>query len=254
MNAAQAKAIAPKLEAIAGGQERAEGGTPLQQLESLLALPTIGRRLVRVRMYGRGSEGSADLILDDGSTLTFPALALFASPAKLNLHLALSIGVAAKLKGPEAQQAAVLLYQAAEREEGFSEDDLARGWGIEYLQAADVLDVDLADQEQRWAAFSRLATLEPWSKARENGGSVAAASIVLRHQDGSRLVRCGWYYGFVRTQDVGLSASKVAARMERVGWRRNGSRGAIKATAPGGLSAPLIWTFYHVPSDWQEAS
>lgn len=254
MNAAQAKALTPKLEAIAGGQERARGDTPLQQLESLLGIQSVGRRLVRVRMFGRGAEGSADLRLDDGSTLTFPSLAIFASAAKVNLHVALSIGAEPKLKGPDAQKAAVLLYQAAEREEGLTEDDLARGWGIEYLQAADVIDVDLRDQAQRWAAFSRLAAIEPWAKARENGSSVAAAGVVLRHTDDTRLVRCGWYYSFVRTQDVGLSASKVAARMERVGWRRNGSRGAVKATAPGGLAPPLIWTFYSVPADWQEAS
>lgn len=224
--------------------------TPLEELGEMLALPTVGRRLVRVAMFGRGSEASADLLLDDGQRITFGSLAIFGSATKVNLHVGLSIGAAPKLKQADAHRAAVLLYQAAEREEGIGDDDLARGWGLEYLQDASLLDVDLTDQHARWAAFSRLAGLDPFSRAREVGGSLASASTVLRHTDGSRLVRAGWFYSYVRGQDVGVSAGQAWQRMERVGWRRPNRKGTVNANAPG-RQGRLGWTFYLVAPEWE---
>jgi len=126
----------------------------------------------------------------------------------------------------------------AEHHAAMTDNDHAISWGIEYLQVADVLDVDLNDQAQRWGAFSRLKGLD--------GGTV------LRHLDGSMLVRIGWFRAWVRIdQDHTIPAQQVQQRMMRVGWRIRGGIGGgrVKATCPG-RTATLVWTFYDVPPDW----
>jgi hypothetical protein len=73
---------------------------------------------------------------------------------------------------------------------------------------------------------------------------------VLRHHDGTRYVRCGWYRENVRAHDGTVSALDLAHRMERVGWLRRGTHGRIKATCPT-RSQTLVWTFYEIPDGWE---
>ena len=140
----------------------------------------------------------------------------------------------------------------AERQQAVSENEIAVDWGASYLQAADVLDVDLNDQGERWAAFERLQNHDPWSRAREDGTSIAACGLVLRHIDGIRLVRCGWFAQYVRTLDAGTSQTALGARMARAGWTRRGGSGRIKATAPG-REDTRGWNFWTVPADWEKS-
>ena len=83
--------------------------------------------------------------------------------------------------------------------------------------------------------------------------NIAAASVVLRHLDGGRLVRAGWFYPWVRAHESTISRQALAPRMARVGWKRPGSSGRIKATAPD-RAATLGWNFWIVPEAWEGRS
>lgn len=235
------------------------GGPPdpfsaAEELAALLDLPAVGLSIRGARIVGRGSGASADLYLSDDTTVTFDSLRDVGTPKSLALQIAACAGASPKLKQPDAIRAVVLLRALADHAEVFTDDELAVEWGVSYLQSADVLDVDLGDQAARWAAFTHLKDVDPESRSRAQGIPLAAASVVLRHAgDGTRLVRCGWFYSHARAQDIGVSASIVAHRMERVGWGRRGAKGRIKATRPG-FAETLAWSFYSVPTDWQSPS
>jgi hypothetical protein len=107
------------------------------------------------------------------------------------------------------------------------------------------------DQQERWDAFSELNRRDPVAAARSEGTSVAQACMVLRHLDGTRFVRAGWFRAHVRQEDVTVSPQEIATRMARVGWRRRGDEGWIKATRPG-FREVLRWRFYLVPADWED--
>jgi hypothetical protein len=126
-------------------------------------------------------------------------------------------------------------------------------WGADYLQAAEILDAEMTDQPDRWRAFSHLATVQPAVRAAAIGCRLSAATVVLRHTDGTRYVRCGWFREAVRAQDASISPQQLAQRMERIGWSRRGGHGRIKASRPSG-PGQLGWNFYVVSAEWEEGS
>lgn len=225
--------------------------TAAEQLAALLDLGTVGLSIRGARVVGRGSRASADLYLSDGSEVTFEALRDVANPTRLAVEIAACTGATPKLKVAAALQAVALLRALAEHEQDFTADEIATDWGTSYLQSSEQIGVDLGDQAQRWEAFSRLEGMNPAGQAREQGSTIATASSVLVHADGTRLVRCGWFKEYVRSQDATVNAQEIAHRMLRVGWQRRGARGAIKATRPG-YRGQLGWTFYTVPAGWEE--
>lgn len=226
--------------------------TAAEELAALLDLPSVGLSIRGARVVGRGARASADLHLSDDTTVTFETLRDVATPARLALEIASCTGAAPKLKAPQAIRAVVLLRAIADHHVVFTADEIAIDWGTSYLQGADTLDADLADQTARWSAFSHLKGIDPEGRSRESGIPLVAANVMLRHVDGTRLVRCGWFYAFARAQDIGASAADVAHRMERVGWARRGGSGRIKATSPG-FRATLGWNFYTVPDGWESS-
>jgi hypothetical protein len=232
-----------------GGPTRAAAA---EELAALLDLPSVGLSIRGARIVGRGSTASADLYLSDDTTLMFEKLRDVGTANKLTLEVAACTGAVPKVKSPEAMRAVVLLRLIADHELVFTADELAIDWGSTYLQSAEHLDVDLRDQAARWAAFTHLKGVDPEARAREQGISLVAANVVLRHVDETRLVRCGWFYAYARGQSIAASASDVAHRMERVGWARRGGNGRIKATSPG-IPATLAWSFYTVPADWESS-
>jgi hypothetical protein len=102
------------------------------------------------------------------------------------------------------------------------------------------------------AAFSELERRDPVASAREERTTVAKASLVLRHHDGTRFVRAGWFRAHVRHEDVTVSPHEIAQRMERVGWERRGQEGKIKAPRPD-LPGAVIFRFYTVAASWEES-
>lgn len=219
-----------------------------EQLAELLRLPDVGLAIRGARIVGRGSKASADLYLSDRTTVTFEALRDFANPRSLAVELAATTGATPNLKAPQAVQALALLRTIAEHYEVITTDDLAVEWGCTYLQAARALDVDMADQADRWRAFSQLAGVT-FGDVRD--ASIAAASLVLADRTGDRYVRCGWFREHARRDDPTAGPAEVAHRMERVGWKRRAKSGRIKATRPGHPGV-LGWTFYVVPPGWED--
>jgi len=194
---------------------------------------------------------SADLYLSDGTEINFESMRDVANATRLTLEIAACTGATPSLKAPQAIRAVALLRALAEHHRAFTADEIAFGWGVDFLQSAPALDVDLNDRGARWGAFSHLATIDPLAHSHERGGSIADASVVLRHTDGARYVRCGWLKDSVRRSDATVTPQELAHRMERVGWQRRGATGHIKASQPVGRKT-LAWTFYVVPVGWED--
>lgn len=220
------------------------------ELGALLGLDAIGVEVHGARVVGRGSRASADLYLSDDTTVTFEALRDIANSTRLTIEIVSCTGAVPKLKAPQAVRALVLIRSMAAHHETLTADEIAIDWGMSYLQSVELVDVNIDDQVERWGAFSMLHEREPRADAYDQRQSVASANVVLRHSDGTRFVRCGWYREVVRSQDPGISPQELAHRMERVGWRRRGATGRIKATRPGQADT-LAWSFYLVPTDWE---
>ncbi len=223
-----------------------------EELAELLGLPDVSLGIVGARIVGRGSRASADLYLSNGEEVTFDSLREFAHPTRLAVEITACTGATPTLKAPMAQKALALLRRISDRRETFTQDQVAIDWGVTYLQSAPVVEVNMRSREDRWRAFSELERHDPYAMAKEQAVSLAHAGRVLRHTDGSRFVRCGWFHSFARTQDVSAGGNAdVAARMERVGWQRRGNRGRIKATREG-FPGQLQWSFFEVPAGWED--
>lgn len=227
--------------------------TPAETLAGLLQLPSVGLSITRAIIHGHGSRASADVFLSDGTIVQFESLRDFANASKLAVEVTATTGATPRLKAPDAQNALALLRALATHEEVMDADDVSRDLGVQFLQSAEVLDLDMNDQAQRWGAFSYLSEIDPGETARCEGRAYARCCTVLRDLSGNRYVRCGWFWGHARDLDRGVSQAELAHRMERVGWGRRGSRGAIKATSPA-RDASLIWTFYLVPKGWSDTA
>lgn len=234
-----------KLEVPQGTDEQRE------QLAVLLDLPAVGIDVKSVTTFGHGSRASVEIELSNGDTMTFDSIREMTQPPVLAAELVACAGVAPKMNRDRAMKIAVIVRQLATRERAFNDNDIAIDWGATFLQVADTIDVDFADQGARWAAFNHLDQVDPFAKSRQEGISLASACIVLRHLDGERYVRSGWFYQHVRTLDTAIGQSSLTLRMLRVGWKRRGSMGRIKATAPA-RAATLGWNFWTVPAGWEE--
>jgi hypothetical protein len=229
-----------------------EAADAAQELSDLLALPSIGVAATGCRIVGTGRDASADLFLSDGRTITFTPLRLAMSATTLMEVIVSTVGAEPALKNPAARHAVALMRKIGQVEETVDADATATGWGRDFLEAADVLDVDMSDQGQRWAALSRLRAMNPPGHARAVGCSVAKGSVVLRDLDGTLYVRTGWFKAHVHADgDHLITPAALATAMQRVGWKRPGTKGQIKATRPD-LPGSLAQTFYVVPRGWDD--
>lgn len=248
-----------EVEALAA---EAQSGQPdvlevAEQLGAILDLESAGWRVAGGRIVGKGGSASGDLYLIDGrgarETIYFERIRDVAKASALRAELAATIGHAPKLSGDQAFAVLALLRKLSEVQLAFDGDEIARAWGIDYLQAAPSIDVDMASQRERWGAFEMLRDVDP--VALRNTGeqpSIAAASPVLRDADGTRYVRTGWFRSHVRAEES-VSATEVANRMKRVGWEHRGQSGRVKATRPD-FDDALVWTFYSVPAGWEQVN
>jgi len=234
--------------------QNGNGADPIsaaEQLEALWDLQSIGRTIRGARWIGKGPASTVDVHLDDGSTITFEKVADIANATRLAMVLVSYVGATPKLKAPQAIQSVALLRVLAEHEDTLTADHVSREWGITYLQNAPTQAVDVNDQAARWSAFCALRSVEPVIASQQQAITIAAASVVLVHTDGTRLVRCGWFRAHAKAEDPGASPQEIAHRMLRVGWQQRGAHGRIKATCPG-RTGSLVWTFYAVPAGWED--
>ena len=223
-----------------------------EQLNALLSLPE-GASIRGARMTGQGSRATVEIDLANGDMMVFETLRDMTRPAVLIAEVAACAGVAISLKQSAAVQAVVLVRAMAEHTRATNDNDDAIDWGVSYLQAATVLDVDMDDQRERWGAFSRLRDAQDGVEAAEAPGresSYAPATVVLRSNSGVRYVRAGWFQRYVCRQDSTISRQAVTVRMLRVGWQIRGKTGRIKATCPSRADA-LGWNFLLVPEGWE---
>lgn len=219
-------------------------GDDLNRLGDLLGLHDVGVQVTRAVVTGQGAQASAQLFLDNGECLEFDSIREMARPVVLRAELAAcASAVPAKFDAKRALDAVAELRRVARHQRTITEDDLARDWGTSYLQIAREVDVDMNDQGSRWEAFCDLRSLD---NAREEG---TAATAVLLHTDGTRLVRSGHFYPWVRRRDPGQSEARIARRMQRVGWEKRSASGRIKATEPA-FGRSLNWSFLVVPAGW----
>lgn len=236
-------------EAPQGGEEAQEAA---QQLSTLLALDSVGLSVRGARTVGSGGDASADMYLSNGVTITFQTLRDVGKPQPLAFEIAIATGAIAKINGPAALRAVSLLHTIAQHTESDTADDIAFGWGSDFLAAAQCVDVDWGDQAQRWEAFARLRRTDPFSAARAEGTSLAASCLVFRGVDGSRYVRTSWLRGHVRQDSGAMSPGRIANALMRVGWHRPGKEGRISARQPG-FAGLDVQCFYIVPPGWPDS-
>jgi hypothetical protein len=221
--------------------------TPLEQLTELLGLDITGVKITGAAVYGRGSDARAVVELNNGETLEFESLRSMARPQTLLAELAAVASVVPELKQPGCMRAIALVSEISDKNMRISEVDLARDWGMEYLQDATVLDVDLRDQAQRWGAFSMLANRDPAFTARDESTNLAKAALVLRDWDGARLIRSGWFLAYVRSVAPRVGHVALPPLMAQAGWELPKD---TKATQPAGKET-LHWKFYVAPEGWE---
>jgi hypothetical protein len=226
-----------------------EDAEALAQLHELLDLASANIRIREARVYGKGSGAAVEIDLSNGETMTFASLGAMLRPQVLIAELAACAGTRPALKQPHCAEAMVLIKRLARYVETDTENDIARDWGRDFLECAEVLDVDMTNQAERWAAFELLARRRPWGRFGQ--GEQPEMPLVLRHHDGSQYVRTLWFERYVKHRDATVSRLVIGARMARVGWGRRGRYGDIKATAPGRADV-RIWPFWIVPAGWLE--
>jgi hypothetical protein len=232
-------------------QSNGQPPNPVERLSALYGLSKLGLRVTGARIFGRGGTASVYLGLSDGREIIFERLRDMAKPQFMLTELAACAGASPKLKQPQCIEALVLIRELAEHHETATLDELSREWGMTFLYGAGVLDLDMEDQGERWGAFEQLDRIDPVALAFEHRTAVAQKCLVLRDLQGSRYVRTGWFRVHVKRDDAAVSPAQIAQRMERVGWRRRGREGLIKATRPG-FHGVLHWRFYVVPAGWEE--
>ena len=97
----------------------------------------------------------------------------------------------------------------------------------------------------------QLERFDPIASTRRDPVTIAQASVVLLDLAGTRYVRCSWFAAHFRREDPAASPHDVAHRMQRVGWLRRGREGRIKSTPPA-RKGQLAWSFYVVPTGWED--
>jgi hypothetical protein len=231
---------------------------PEDRLTKLLALHRVDKCIARPpRVVGTGRAAVVYLYVTDTDGLAeqeivFDRLADMAKPQTLLTELAACTGARPKLDQAKCLDVIALICEMAEHELTTTIDAQSREWGMRFLQSAQEIEVGFTDQAARWAAFSEwLEPRNPWATAREQGTTVAAASVILRHVGGTRYVRADWFRSYVRSDDP-ISPQEIRSRMCRVGWTHPGTEGRVKATRPG-FPKTVTYAFWTVPPGWEDS-
>jgi hypothetical protein len=227
----------------------------LRRLGNMLELRPNGIDIKRVRIVGNGPEASADLYLSDGTVIYVDKLGRLTNAANTKALIASYTGInPGTLKQADCVEAIAIMRTVGDVQRTATEDDIARDWGTSFLQESKPWSgLDMNDQAERWSWFKKLDDTDPLLNARAQGGrNVARLVDVLEDAtSGERYVKCGWFQMYVRQQAASISPQELGPRMERVGWKRRGSRGQVKATEPG-FSRSLAHRFYVVEKGWEE--
>jgi hypothetical protein len=226
-----------------------------ERLERLLRLSPNGLHIKHLRLVGNGPSAALVVTLGDGEEIEAERFGDLWTVGGLTRFVTQHTGVTLPgLTKAEAEEANALIRRLSDVQYATRVGDLGREHGVDFLRQATVLTLDMTDQSERYAAFTRLEALDPVRAADEHGGpTVASCCTVLQHTgDGTRLVHCGWLFSHVRHAGRVSHPAELARRMELAGWERaGGRRGRVKATSVGGLGAPIVLPFWRVPRDWE---
>lgn len=221
------------------------------QLSAALRLDAAGLSVAGAEIHGRGPNAVVAIHLSDGTTIDADRFSDLMNTGRLGALVISATGTPVMFKALECATVAALTVRLAKRVAVVTADDLAREWGAAYLRAATVIELDMADQGERWRAFAQLDELDPIATARHSARAIAGESVVLRDaRTKARYVHSAWFLAHVR-RDVGpINAAELVNRMSYAGWQRRGARGRIKATnAADGRTIQI--PLYIVPDGWE---
>lgn len=225
-----------------------------EKLGALWDIAPAGIWVRGARIIGRGRIAGVEIDLSNGETMTFKEARIMMRPAELRAEIVACTGRAPKINGDKATASYALVRALGEQKDADDDKSVASEWTADFLQDAPPLDIDMGDMPHRRGAFERL-DYDLWTKARENGGSLASNAIVLRDHNGDRYVRCGWFLSHVRQRESTLGQAEISRRVIAIGWQRaggeNSASGRIKATSPQPGAPTLAWNFYRVPAGWE---
>jgi hypothetical protein len=221
------------------------------QLTAALKLDGSGIEVVGAEKHGQGIGALCAIHLSNGETIEVDHFHDLLQMRRLTAAVIESTGTPVSFKQADCPKVAALVVKLADWHETATANDLARDWGLGFLAAAEVIEVELDDQAGRWAAFCLLDRLDPLGAARREAKSIAACSTVLRDAAAIRYVHSGWFLAYVRREAQPIGAGELLNRMSRIGWERRGGRGRIKATNPSRPEA--IWLpLYLVAEGWED--
>ncbi|MGZ4215002.1 MAG: primase C-terminal domain-containing protein, partial [Solirubrobacteraceae bacterium] len=207
------------------------------ELNELLGLAAIDKRVDVVKMFGRGGRAHVRLELDDGGWIQLDPVGACATPMKLAHEIALQTGAAPEFKTEQVKRVLVLFRLLGEHHEAVTVADMAFELADVYLRDAVVVDVDMNDQASRWRSFSDLVNRRD--------------AILLDSKTGLRYVRIDPFRSYLANHCAPGEPHIVMSELQRAGWKKTGNRGLIKASQPGGRGE-LVRTFLIVPDDWEE--
>lgn len=196
------------------------------------------------------TQSGAVLDLESWKTAT-------SSPPALAQEIGVQLGVEVTFRKENISRLNVLMGRFCQLVEATTIRDRARELGEAFLQEAEQWPVDMADQASRYAAFVKLQQTSPATKARAEGLSIAAASIVLADVSGKRFVRVQWFVDYVKAGAVSGTATAIVEQMEAPGWwARPNEQGKYKATEPGGAGGGKVvfHRLFEVPPGWESGA
>lgn len=175
------------------------------------------------------------------------------SPPVLAQEIGVQLGVEVTLKKENISRLNVLMGRFCKLVEAVTVADRARELGEAFLQEAEQWPLDMNDQASRWNAFRRLREIHPPTRARAEGISMVAASVVLVDVTGKRFVRVQWFVDYVKAQATSSTVGPILEQIEAPGWwSRPKSEGRFKATNPDDHK-PIWQRLFEVPADWESA-
>lgn len=201
----------------------------------------------------RGANSRVVFVTRSGATLDIESWKTATASARaLNQEIALQLGVEGGVGKDDMSRLNVLVGKFCTLTETMSIDQRARELGERFLEDAEEHHLDWANQDERWNAFQIMRARHPAAKAKVDGTSIAAESLVLvdKHT-GHRYVRVQWFIDFVKANVVAGTAGAVAEAIEKPGWwARPNTQGRFKAAHPGG-GKPSYAVMYEVPAGWE---
>jgi len=170
----------------------------------------------------------------------------------LNQEIAIQLGVEAGITKEGVARLNVLMGKFCLLAESMTADQRARELGERFLEDAEQRVLDWDDMRQRWNAFMEMRQRHPAAKAKLDGTSIAAESMVLVDRaSGKRYVRVQWFVDYVKANVPSGQVVATVEAIEKPGWWSRPNRaGKFKAPHPDGGKASYT-VMFEVPADWE---